>query len=146
AVWLIVHYEFPARGDLPPVKLTWYDGGKRPALFAENKLPSWGDGVLFVGEKGMLLADYNKHKLLPEKQFAGFEAPRPFIPDSVGHHREWVEACKTGASTTCHFGYSGALTEAVLLGNVSYRLGKPITWDAESLKASEPEAERFLNP
>src|SRR5438270_4389287 len=35
AVWLIVRYEYPARGDLPPVKLTWYDGGKRPALLSE---------------------------------------------------------------------------------------------------------------
>jgi predicted dehydrogenase len=145
AVWLIVHYEFPARDKLPPVKLTWYDGGKRPAAFAQGKLPRWGDGVLFVGEKGMLLADYGNHRLLPEKEFAGFTPPKPFIKDSIGHHKEWVEACKMGGPTTCHFGYSGALTEAVLLGNVSYRLGKPLTWDAEGLKATnEPEAERYI--
>jgi predicted dehydrogenase len=144
AQWLIVHYEFPARDDLPAVKLTWYDGGKRPKLFEDKKLPSWGDGVLFVGEKGMLLADYGNHKLLPEKDFAGFKPPKPFIKDSIGHHKEWVEACKTGGPTTCNFQYSGALTEAVLLGNVSYRLGKPFTWDAKNLRASEPDAERFI--
>jgi predicted dehydrogenase len=145
AKWLIVHYEFPARGELPPVRLTWYDGGKRPALFAEKKLPDWGDGVLFVGEKGMLLADYDNHKLLPEKDFVDYKPPQPSIPDSIGHHKEWVEACKTGGPTTCNFGYSGALTEAVLLGNVSYRLGRPLTWDAKNLRAvNEPEAERFL--
>jgi predicted dehydrogenase len=145
AKWLIVHYEFPARDKLPPVKLTWYDGGKRPAAFAQGKLPAWGDGVLFVGAKGMLLADYTRRKLLPEKQFAGFAPPKPFLKDSVGHHREWVEACKTGATTTCNFDYSGALTEAVLLGNVSYRLGKPLTWDAASLRATNArDADRFL--
>jgi predicted dehydrogenase len=144
AQWLIVHYEFPAREDMPPIKLTWYDGGKRPELFKEGKLPKWGDGVLFVGEKGMLIADYDHHKLLPEKDFQGFQPPKPFIKNSVGHHREWVEACKTGGSTTCNFDYSGALTEAVLLGNVSYRLGKPFSWDAKNLRASEPEAERFI--
>jgi predicted dehydrogenase len=144
AKWLIVHYDYPARDDLPAVRLSWYDGGKRPAAFAEGKLPKWGDGSLFVGEKGMLLADYDKHKLLPEAQFSGFTPPKPFIPDSIGHHREWLEACKNGGPTTCNFDYSGALTEAVLLGTVSYRLGKPLTWDAKHLRTNEPEAERYL--
>jgi predicted dehydrogenase len=143
--WLIVHYEFAARKDLPAVKLTWYHGGKRPAAFAEGQLPSWGDGVLFVGEKGMLLAGYDDHKLLPEKQFAGFKPPEPFIPDSIGHHREWVQACKTEGPTTCNFDYGGALTEAVLLGNVSYRLGRPLDWNAQSLRATnEPNSEEFI--
>jgi predicted dehydrogenase len=146
AVWLLVHYEFPARGELPAVKLTWYDGGKRPVLFQQGKLPEWGDGVLFVGDKGMLIADYDRHKLLPEKQFEGFKPPARTIPDSIGHHREWVEACKSGAATTCNFGYSGALTETVLLGNVAYRLGRALEWDAENLRATnEPGAERFLH-
>lgn len=144
AKWLIVHYEFAARGELPPVQLTWYDGGKRPPAFAEKKLPKWGDGSLFVGEKGMLLAGYDKHRLLPEEQFAGFIPPAPSIPDSIGHHREWLEACKNGGPTTCNFDYAGALTEAVLLGNVSYRSGKPLTWDAKNLRTNEPEADRYL--
>jgi hypothetical protein len=101
---------------------------------------------LFVGEKGMLLADYNHHRLLPEKDFAGFHPPSPSIPESVGHHREWVQACKTGGPTTCHFGYGGALTEAVLLGNVSYRIGRPLTWDAKHLRAvNQPAADRFIH-
>jgi predicted dehydrogenase len=144
AQWLIVHYEFPSRERRAAVRLTWYHGGKRPADFADGKLPRWGDGTLFVGEKGMLLADYNKHKLLPEEHFAGFTPPEPSIPDSIGHHREWVEACKNGGPTTCNFQYAGGLTEAVLLGNVSYRLGKPLTWDAKHLRTNELDAERYL--
>ncbi len=143
--WVIARYEFPARDDMPAVKLTWYDGGKRPPHFAEGKLPQWGDGVLFVGDKGMLLADYSRRLLLPEEKFRDFTPPKPTIPDSIGHYKEWVEACKTGGPTTCNFDYSGALTETVLLGNVSYRLGKSFTWDAKNLKAvNEPEAERFI--
>jgi predicted dehydrogenase len=144
--WLIVRYEFPAREKLPAVKLTWYHGGKRPAHFAQGKLPRWGDGVLFVGDKGMLLADYTRRKLLPEKQFKDFVPPRPYIKDSVGHHKEWVEACKRGdLATTCNFGYSGALTEAVLLGNVAFRVGKALTWDAKKLQATNAkEAETFV--
>jgi predicted dehydrogenase len=143
--WLIVQYEFPARKELPAVKLTWYHGEKRPTAFEEHKLPKWGDGSLFVGEKGMLLAGYDHHKLLPEEQYAHFEAPKPFIADSIGHHKEWVQACKTGGPTTCNFDYAGALTEAVLLGNVAYRVGRPLTWDAHKLKAvHEPEAEQYI--
>jgi predicted dehydrogenase len=142
--WLIVHYEFPARGEQPPVSLTWYHGGKRPPHFAEGKVPAWGDGNLFVGTKGMLIAGYESHRLLPEKDFADYQRPPKSIPASVGHYKEWVEACKGNGTTTCHFGYAGPLTEAVLLGNVSFRLGKPFAWDSANFKASEPDAERFI--
>ena len=143
--WLKVHYEFPARGDRPPVSLTWYDGGKRPAGFAEGKLPKWGDGNLFVGEKGMILADYDRHLLLPESEFRDLKPPEPSIPASIGHHAEWIAACKDGRPTTCNFSYAGALTEAVLLGAVSYRAGRKLVWDAVRQTAQGcPEADRFL--
>jgi len=143
--WLIVHFDHPQRGSLPPVRVTWHDGGKRPRLFEEDKLPEWGDGVLFVGEKGMLLADYGKYVLLPEETFKGFKPPVRFIPDSIGHHEEWILAVKTGAATTCNFGYGSMLTETVLLGNVAYRAGKRIEWDRASMKVTNfPEANRYL--
>jgi hypothetical protein len=67
------------------------------------------------------------------------------IPDSIGHHKEWTEACKTGAKPTCSFDYSGPLTEAALLGNVSYRSGQKIVWDAKRLKSTNTrEAEQFV--
>jgi predicted dehydrogenase len=144
AKWTIVTYEFPARDKMPAVKLTWHDGGKRPKFFADGTLPKWGDGTLFVGEKGMLIANYDAYKLLPEKDFQGFTPPKKTITDSIGHHREWVEACKTGGTTTCNFDYSGALAETVLLGTVAYRLGKPFTWDGEKLKASEADVEQYI--
>jgi hypothetical protein len=94
----------------------------------------------------MLLSDYGRHVLLPEKEFAGLQRPPRTIPDSIGHHAEWLRACKTGAPTTCHFGYSGLLTEANHLGNVAYRTGKKIEWDAEKMYVTNaPEAERFVH-
>ena len=143
--WLIVHYEHPARGNQPPVVVTWYDGGKRPPLFGQKKLPQWGDGVLFVGDKGLLLSDYGRHKLLPESDFAGFNHPPKTIPDSPGHHEEWIRAAKTGSPTLCNFDYGGALTEMALLGNVAFRTGKKIRWDAEKLECTGcPDASKFL--
>jgi predicted dehydrogenase len=143
--WMIARYQFPARDNLPGVKLTWYDGGKRPAIIEEQNLPKWGSGVLFVGEKGMLMADYGQHKLLPEAKFAGFQPPPKTIPDSIGHHQEWIVACKTGSPTTCNFDYSGALTESALLGAVAYRTGEKLQWDAKTLKAANcPKADEFI--
>jgi predicted dehydrogenase len=144
-VWLIAHYNFPARADKPPVKLTWYNGDKRPELLKEEKFKSWGGGTLFVGDKGMLLADYGRHVLLPDEKFADFQRPAPSIPESIGHHAEWIKACKDGGTPTCNFEYAGVLTEAVLLANVSFRTGKKIEWDPKNLRAKNaPEAERYI--
>ena len=138
-------YEYAAREDMPPVKLTWYQGEEKPAIWRERGIPQWGSGVLFIGSKGMLLADYSKHTLLPENQFKDFKRPEPFIPESIGHHREWLHACKTGAPTTCSFDYSGPLTEANILGNVAYRVGKKLTWNPQQLLApNAPEAASFI--
>ena len=94
----------------------------------------------------MLLADYDKHRLLPEKDFAGFAAPAPSIPRSPGHHLEWINACKTGSPTSANFEYSGWLTEANHLGNVAFRTGKKLEWNAEKMIASNaPEADRFIH-
>jgi predicted dehydrogenase len=145
--WLIARYHYP---DYRPggIDLTWYHGGKRPERLDQLPLEQagkWKSGVLFVGEKGELLADYSRHLLLPEAKFRDFQRPEPFIKKSVGHHKEWINACKHGTPTTCNFDYSGALAEAVLLGNVSYRVGKKLDWDSKRLKATNcPEADEFI--
>ena len=147
---LAVHWDFPARGGKPPVKLSWYDGGRKPEAWNDWKLnPKWTNGVMFVGDKGLLFADYDQHKLLPEADFAGFEAPKKTIAESIGHHREWVQACLKNDpdATTCRFAYSGPLSETVLLGTVAYRIGKPLEWDAQNLKVTNaPEAEALIHP
>jgi predicted dehydrogenase len=138
-------YEYGPRGDMPAVKLTWYQGVNKPQLWLDQKIPQWGDGCLFIGEKGMLLSNYDKHILLPEKEFEGFKPPEPFIPNSIGHHEEWIQAAKTDLKTTCNFEYSGWLTEANHLGNVAYRAGQKLEWDAAAMRATNcPEADRFI--
>jgi predicted dehydrogenase len=149
-VALAAHWDFPARGDKPAVKLSWYDGGVRPEIYHQWKLNSipWSrNSVLFIGEKGALLADYGHHALLPENEFKDFTPPKPTIAPSIGHHKEWVEACLKNdpSAPTCRFDYSGPLTETVLLGALANRVGKPIEWDAENLKATNaPEAEPLI--
>jgi hypothetical protein len=129
------------------VTLTWYNGGGYPAFIREENIPTdkWNSAVLFLGSKGMLIADYTKHQLLPQERFADFQRPEPFIPNSIGHHQEWIQACKTGGATTCNFDYSGALTEAALLCNVALRTGRKLVWDPKALKATNcSQADAFL--
>jgi len=145
ARWTIARQEYPARGNLPPVTLTWYHGGAHPAWAKEKGVPPWASAVLFVGAEGMLISDYGRHQLLPEAKFKDYKRPAPTIPDSIGHHAEWMAACRTGSPTTCNFDYSGALTEAALLCNVALRTGKKLEWDAANLKATNcPEADQYI--
>ncbi len=140
-----VTYEYGPRGNLPPVKLSWYQGLRKPELWEAKKVPQYADGVLFIGAQGMLIADYRQHKLLPEAKFADFKRPPQSISDSLNQHQEWLQACKTGGPTGSNFAYAGLLTEANHLGNVAHRAGRRIEWDAKNLRIpNAPDAEQFL--
>jgi predicted dehydrogenase len=144
------YYEFPARGERPPVKLTWYDGGllpPRPPELEEQALNPTG-GALFIGSRGKLMHDtYGlKPRLLPEalQQSAG-DPPRklPRIPTS--HEMNWVEACKGKAEASTPFEYASKLTEVMLLGIVSLRAKSKLHYDGDSMRVTNsPEANAFL--
>jgi len=138
-------YTYGPRGELPPMTLHWYQGTMKPKYFTEGSIPKWGSGVLFVGDKGMLIADYAKNQLLPEDEFKDFKAPAPSIPTSIGHHQEWIHACKTGEKTTCNFLYAGPLTIANHLGNVAYRAGTRLHWDGAASRVTNTRvADQFI--
>lgn len=141
---IVVRYEHPRRGALRPVDLFWYDGTARPAVLEKLGLQSWGNGVLFEGEEGWLIADYGRFELGPKSRHAETRLPDPYIPNSIGHHAEWIRACKEGTRTTCPFQYSGALSEAVMLGNVAFRAGTRVEWDAANLRVTNSEAAQKL--
>jgi predicted dehydrogenase len=148
----LVRYEFPARGTMPPVELTWYDGGlmpKRPEELEEGR--PFGDndgGTLFVGDKGKILAPgwcAADPRLIPETRMKEYEQPAKSIPRSIGHHAEWIEACKGGKPAVANFGFAGLLTEVVLLGNVAIRAGKKLSWDGGTMRVTNaPEANEYL--
>jgi predicted dehydrogenase len=122
-------FQFPAEGQHGPITLHWYHG--TPAILAEKKLKGGGNN-LFIGTKGMLLCDFTKYTVHLDREGAEVATPKPSIPNSPGFHREWINACKGGEPATCHFDYTGPMTETVLLGNVAYRAGG-FDWDASTL-------------
>jgi len=140
-----VTYQYGARGELPPVQLTWYQGENKPEIWQQGGIPKWGSGHLFIGDKGMLLSDYVKHVLLPKEEFADFKPPEPFLPRVKSHHDEWIQACKNGTPTGANFEYSGWLTEANHLGNVAFRTGQKLEWDPIKMRATNTSnAEPFI--
>ncbi len=141
---------FPPLGKRSAVTVRWYDGGRKPDIVNQGDVKlggnaaKWGSGVLFVGDQGMLLCDYGRRHLLPEEKFKDYKPPAQWIDNSIGHHNEWIKACKDGSKTTCNFAYSGQLSEAVVLGNVSYRAGKKLAWDAKRMSTGDKTTDRTL--
>lgn len=149
-----VHYEFAARDGMPPVKLHWYDGGllpARPDELEDDRELDPEDGNLFVGDKGKILVEGwggERPRLIPETRNKEYRRPAKTLPRSIGHHQEWIQACKTGSATRSSFAdFSGPLTEAVLLGSVCVRHGgEKLVWDSENLKiVNAPEANQYLH-
>jgi predicted dehydrogenase len=151
----VVTYEFPARGKMPPVKLTWYDGGLMPTRPEEleqgRMMGDEGGGVLFMGDKGILMCNtYGESpRLVPESKMREFKRPEKTMPRSPGIHEEWVEAIKADKKSTTDFSYSAILTETMLLANIAVLLQEHYTklmWDGEKMEFTNlPEANQFLH-
>jgi predicted dehydrogenase len=146
--WLTAEWDHPANDWRPAVKVYWYDGGKKPGMpspiFNRDEMFK---GVIFTGDKGFLVADYDYRVLMLKGDMTHYKSPKSneLIPPSPGHHEEWIAACKTGKPALCNFDYSGALIEHNLLALVAYRVGKKLEWDSKNLKAANcPEADQFI--
>jgi predicted dehydrogenase len=144
----VCYYQFGPRGDKPAGRVTWYDGGLKPPCPDEmGPRPLPDRGVLFVGDKGMLLAEGagGTPRLVPYEKTRDYKKPAPSIPRSKGHHRDWLDACKGGPPASANFAYGARLTELALLGIASLRAGKKLVWDAANMKAvGAPEVDAIL--
>jgi predicted dehydrogenase len=146
-----VTYEFPARGDMAPVTLHWYDGGMKPPRPPELEDGRRWDtnGLLYVGDKGKMLGS----RLIPETRQKEYGKPPKKLERSIGHYMEWVVACKGGKPAGSNFpDHAGLLAQVVLLGNVAIRpalkdklLTTKLLWDAKEFKFTNmPEANKYL--
>ncbi|MHC4181577.1 MAG: Gfo/Idh/MocA family oxidoreductase [Planctomycetota bacterium] len=131
----------PGHGEL---SLHWWHTSSSKGVF-EKYGAKGGGNTLFVGEKGTIAADYNRHSV---KMFDGSQPQKPpeTIPASPGFHKEWINACKGGPRATCDFvDYGGPLAEAVLLANAAFRAGGGFDWNAKEFKSSgNPKADDYI--
>ncbi len=149
-----VTYQFPARGELPPVKLVWYDGGLRPPRpeELEEGQPLSPTGAMLVGDRGKILTKNMRWRIIPETKMLAYGDPPKKLERSIGHYNEWLAACKGGPPAGSNFDWAGPLAETVLLGNVALRVQmreeltrKKLLWDSAALKVTNSDdANRFL--
>lgn len=145
-----IRWEFPARGDMPPVMLHWYDGGMRPPVPEELKseggqLPA--EGMLLIGERGKILGGFQGEnaRLIPASRMKDFKAPPQTLPRPIGELEQWIRACKGGPKSDANFEAIYPFAETIQLGNVALRVDKRMLWDSEKLaSANTPEAQRFM--
>jgi predicted dehydrogenase len=150
----LLRFDFPARGDMPAVRIHWYDGGltpPRPEGLQEGRDLTGEDneGLLFVGDRGTVICGFSgeEPRLLPESKMKTFQPPPKTLPRSIGHEREWIEACKGGKPGGANFEFEAPVTETILLGNVALRTGKKLYWDGPGMKVTNvPPAEQYVNP
>jgi predicted dehydrogenase len=154
----MVTYQFPARDEMPPVKVVWYDGGLRPPRPGEleDDVEMGDNGHLFIGDGGKILTmrtqERRGYTLIPEARAKQYGDPPKKLARSIGHYQEWIEACKGGQSCGSNFDWAGPLTEVVLLGNVALRMQmreelttKALLWDGPNLRfTNSDEANKFL--
>ena len=140
---VIARYEFPARGDMPPLSLTWYDGGLRPPRPKDLEPGRGMSDVIYIGEKATLMG----HRLVPEGKMKSYGRPPKTLPRSVGHYKEWVDACRGGPPAGANFvDHGGILTETCMLGNVALRAGEKLNWDGPNFRITNHErANQYLH-
>ncbi len=138
---VIARWQFPRRGDLPPVTLNWYDGGLKPPVPKELEPGRRMGDVIYLGEEGAMMG----HRLIPESRMREYPLPPRTLPRSPGHLKEWVDACRGGPRPGADFDHAGLLTEVCLLGNVALQADRKLDWDGPNLRVTNDEnANRWL--
>lgn len=134
-----VHWEFPARGDKPPVTLHWYDGGLRPPLLPEleqdgEEMPD--EGLLLVGSEGKILGDFNggSPRLLPKSRMAAFQPPPQTLPRPKDELDQFIAACHGGQEPDASFEHAYPFAESILLGTIALRVNKKLRWNSAAFE------------
>jgi predicted dehydrogenase len=159
----VVYLDFPEHHGRPAIHMTWYDGGIRPArpygmLADDERLfqhTSNGDGVMYIGDKGIILAGFNgdhpriypenkKYQYVPPSRQRGASAEN--APGNVID--QWVKACKGGPASSSHFEQQAPVSEAFLLGCLAQRFpGEKFIWDTAAMRVTNSEkANQYVNP
>ncbi|MCX5684406.1 MAG: gfo/Idh/MocA family oxidoreductase, partial [Planctomycetota bacterium] len=129
--------------DMPPLTLSWYDGGLKPAQPKQLEPDRRMEDVIYIGEKATMMG----HRLIPESKMKEYGRPPKVLPRSVGHYKEFVDAARGGPPAGANFvDHAGLLTETCLLGNVALRAGKKLAWDGPNMRVTnDDEANQYLH-
>jgi hypothetical protein len=145
----VITYEFPARGDMPPVKVTWCDGGLRPPRPEGLEAGRAMKDATYYGEKGIIT--HGSHGAIPEfiPANADFKGPDPWIPRTGNIFEDWIDAIKNGKKSCNDFSISSKLTEIMLLTNIAVKHQRDnitLEYDAANMKITNlPDANSMFH-
>jgi len=150
----VIRFDFPARENMPPVKIFWHDSLKAQPKFdgvPEGELIGDKDinGSLFIGEKGMVTTGCygERTRLVPEAKNKDYQKPAPLLTRSPGHYRDWIRACKGGDPACSNFSVAGPFVEWMLLGVIAMKFEGTLEWDAQKKRfTNNNEANQYLKP
>lgn len=142
----LIRWEFPARGEFPPLTLHWYDGGLRPPLLkelAEDRAEMPDEGLLFVGDNGKLLAGFSGEdpKLIPNARMRAFQKPPETLPRPIDELDQFIRACRGGQRSDANFENAYPFAETILLGTIALRVNQKLSWNSDKFEfANSAEA------
>lgn len=144
-----VSWEFPARGDMAPVTIHWYDGGIRPPKPRElehdgRKMPD--EGVLYVGDSGKILTEFigGSPRIIPESAMQAFERPPKTMERPIDEIDQWICACRGEQPADARFEIIRPINETLLLGTIGIRVPDKLYWDAENMQFTNSDAANEL--
>ncbi len=149
----VVHFDFPARVGMPPVKVHWYDGGitpQRPEILEPGrKMGEGANGILFLGDKGIIMCGgwSGNPRLIPETAMRAYKLPAKTLPRGKGHHRDWLNACKGDGQPSSNFDVAGPMIEVLLMGAIAIRTSEKLYWDGPDMRCTNiPAANDYIRP
>jgi predicted dehydrogenase len=150
----VIRFDFPARYNMPAVKIFWHDGlTERPEFpgVAHEELLGDSDvnGSLFIGDKGMITTGCygERTRLVPAEKMKDYVMPPPFLTRSPGHYRDWIRAAKGGEPACSNFSVAGPFVQWMLLGVIAMKYEGKLEWDAEKGRfTNNDEANQWLKP
>jgi len=142
----IVRFKFPSQAELPPFDLYWYDGGMRPMVPDLPTGPLGREGMMFVGDKGRIVAQFRGEKpvLIVDDKIVP-DTSETVARKELNRDEAWITAFKNKTESPGSFLYAGPVTETILLGGVALRAGKKVEYDSANMKITNiPEANKYL--
>lgn len=131
---LEVIYEY----EDPKLTITWKQPGPNP--------PDDNFGAMYHGTKGTLRVNGGDGHTDPEAKAKNYTPPSDgkHAFESPGHHQDWFRCIKTREKPHMDIAAGHKIATLCILANMSYRLGRPLDWDAENERVKDDEAANQL--
>ena len=146
-----VHFKFPAQKELPAFDLFWYDGGMKPSTPDELAIDNGTlerEGMMFVGDKGKILAGFRceNPRLIPQQRMNTYLNGQSLPREKTDRNDDtWIDAFRNRTQSPGSFLNSGAVTETILLGAVALRAGSKVDYDSAKMKiTNNPDANKYF--